>query len=733
MPPRLALHLLLIGIVALPSCNRNPTPPSVGSAAVDSAGDIMVDLEPVTMSRRMKVTWVQSAKANTADTHASGKDLRLMGLDSANGKGIVPLLPTVGSYFRPLITPDGNQVIYTDRSGEPKMVAIGWESGAVLELGPGVAVATWKEPSLSRQWIYAIEEIDHGAREGLFGKRLVRFTTDHPTEREIVWAQTPIDADGFQLSRDGKRASALLPAPEACRINFLDSTWKKLTAGAWPALAPDDSYLAWALDADNATLTFFQPNQPTPWSVNAQNVAEIGAGNTLWHPRWGNNPSLITFTGPYPLAPNQPKFTAATDGLNAEIFVARLGAGATDLLSVVQITHNDRGDAYPDVWMENSHIETLVNFPQAPEDLVIASNLPWPANPDGLLFAVANAGTDVAIPVAPSPASDDPSVKTQTRVARVIGHQSARFGKDWELDLSRGYFTADAESAAAIGNACKASGAFTVEAIFRESRESYLEPLSVRLASYRLANGQEAFGLYRVENFLVARTRLGTDPATAKVYPSQLANFRIEAERPYHLVVTLDKDVLRTYVDSSQLSEISLEASGLAAWGPGEWQLGDPEPMGENDWTGTVDHTSFYSRALGNEEVQQNFSAIQPLLQGRKAADRVKLKGSLEAVTPLTARVEQSPYARILTSRTYRVVQIEAGIYQPQYIVVLHDAALNRKPIPDLPTKLGETYSLLVEPAAQHLELKAAEVVNQSPMTNLPIYIEVTPPPRLKP
>ncbi len=710
----------------LPACHRTPPPPAVSAAAVESAGDIMVDLEPVTSGKRMKVTWVQSAKASTADTTAAGNELRLMGLDSASGKGIVALLPVVGSYFRPLILPNGNQVIYTDRSGEPKIYAVPWDGGSPQELGPGVAVATWKEPVLNHEWIYAIEEIDHGARGGLFGKRLVRFKSDRSADREIVWAQTPIDADGFQLSRDGKRASALLPAPEVCRINFPDSTWKKLASGAWPSLAPDDSYLAWSLEADSATLNFFQPNQPEAWALNLQNVAEIGAGNTLWHPRWSNDPTLITFTGPYPLAPSQPKFEAAKDGVNAEIFVARIGPTATELLNVVQITHNDRGDAYPDVWLENAQAESLANFPQAPEEIVVTSKLPWPANPAGLQFILTHAGKDTPLPASGNLSSGE------TRLARVIGHQSARFGKDWELDVSRGYFTADAESAAAIGQACKMSGAFTVEGIFRESRESYLKPLSVRLASYRLADDAEAFGLYRVENFLVARIRLGADPATAKVYPIKLANFRIESERPYHLMVTLDQNVLRTYVDSSQLSEVSLETSGLAAWGPGEWQLGDPAPMGEDDWTGTVDHTSFYSRALGSDEVQQNFSAIQSLLQGRKAADRVKLKGTLESVTPLAGPVEQSPYARILTSRTYRVAQIEAGIYQPQYIVVLHDAALNRQPVPDLPNQLGETYSLLVEPAAQHLELRAAEVLNQSSLTNLPIYVEITPPPRLK-
>ena len=682
----------------------------------------MVDLEPVTHGQHMRVTWVQSAASNTADPTAAGKELRLMGLDSANGKGVTALTTTVGNFFRPLITRDGTHVIYTDRSSEPKIYALQWDTGKITELGAGVAVTTWNEPGLTTRFIYALEEIDHGARDGLFGKRLVRFELGKPTEREIVWAQTPMDADGFQLSSDGRRASGLLPSPEASRLDFTDSTWKKLAAGTWPALAPDNSYLAWVLDADQATLQFFQPNQPEPWLLNFNSLPEIGAGKTIWHPRWGNHPELITFTGPYPLAPNQPSFKTG-DGVNGEIFIGRLGAAAADIVSYVQITHNDRGDAYPDIWVENGNIATLTNFPQAPEDALPSVTLPWPAKADGLQFACLNGATDTPIGNEADP--------NNIRIPRVIGHQSSRFGREWELDISRGYFAADAASNNAIADACQASGAITVEGIFREARDGYQTPISVRLTGYRMADGSEALGIYRVENALVLRVRLGADAASAKVYPMKLANFRIESGRPYHFVISMDQETLRAYIDGSLLGETALEAKGFGAWTNGSFEIGDPQPLGEDQWQGSAEHVAVYSRALTAEEIGLNFTAIQPLLINRKPPERIQLQGVLESVTPVTP-AQMEPYVRVLAALTYRVEKVESGVYQPKFIVVLHDVSLNRKPVPGVPSRIGQTYPLLVEQAAQHLELKSVGVLNETQLKDLPVYIEITPPARIK-
>ena len=387
-----------------------------------------------------------------------------------------------------------------------------------------------------------------------------------------------------------------------------------------------------------------------------------------------------------------------------------------EVLSVVQITKNDRGDCYPDVWMENAFVENLVSFEQFPVDRPDETPLPWPSELKGVLFAFNQAATDVPLPA-----------QEGTRLCRTIAKQTAKLGRFWDLDVSRGYFEADVESNQLIANACKASNAFTLEATITEARDKY-QPLSVRLISYRQADGAESLGLYRVENNLIFRLRLGSTLEQSLVYPVKLASFRIENDRPYHLVVTFENQSLKTYIDGALVAQTAVEATGLGGWTPGVLQLGDPQPMGGEAWSGSLEGVAFADRAFAAEEVGKNFDAAKQKMKQRRPTDRVKLRAKLQEITPLPADAEQGPYTRILTSRTYAVEQVQAGVYEEKTIVVLHDAALNRKVLQGLPDKIGEIYTLLVEPSAQHPELKATQVINNTTAVNLAPFLEVTQP-----
>jgi hypothetical protein len=364
--------------------------------------------------------------------------------------------------------------------------------------------------------------------------------------------------------------------------------------------------------------------------------------------------------------------------------------------------------------MEKAFVENLVSFDQFPVDKPDEKPLAWPSELKGALFAFNQASVDV-----PLPAQDG------MRLCRPIAKQSAKFGRFWDLDVSRGYFEADAESNQLIGAACKASNAFTLEAAITEARDRY-QLLSVRLISYRQADGAEAFGLYRVENNLVFRLRVGANVEQSLVYPIKLASFRIENDRPYHLVVTFENQALKTYIDGALVAQASVEGTGLGGWTQGVLQLGDPQPMGGDAWAGSLESVALYDRVLTVEEVSKNYDAAKQKLKQRRPTDRVKLRAKLTEITPLPADAVQGPYTRILTSRTYAVEQVEAGIYEDKNIVVLHDAALNRKLINGLPDKIGDTYTLLVEPVSQHPELKATQVINNTTALNLPPFLEVT-------
>ncbi|GAG26747.1 unnamed protein product, partial [marine sediment metagenome] len=63
---------------------------------------------------RTRVVWVQDV-ADGTDIISKSEQLMLMGYDSHDGLGERPLHPTPGNYGRPLITPLGNRVVFSDQ------------------------------------------------------------------------------------------------------------------------------------------------------------------------------------------------------------------------------------------------------------------------------------------------------------------------------------------------------------------------------------------------------------------------------------------------------------------------------------------------------------------------------------------------------------------------------------------------------------------------------------------
>ena len=60
-----------------------------------------------------RVVWVTDA-ANK-DSFAEQKNLQLVGYDSRDGKGERIICAEKANYYRPLITPDGERIVYSNR------------------------------------------------------------------------------------------------------------------------------------------------------------------------------------------------------------------------------------------------------------------------------------------------------------------------------------------------------------------------------------------------------------------------------------------------------------------------------------------------------------------------------------------------------------------------------------------------------------------------------------------
>jgi hypothetical protein len=182
---------------------------------------------------RFRVVWVQDM-GDGRDVDALGSTLRLMGLDTGDGKGERAILGTLGNYVKPLIAPRGDRVVYSDRIRK-KVFVVNWDGSGLRELSGGFGLALWRDPRDGREWVYyGHEEMMEG---GFHCRAVYRTLLDSPGAGELVWDTVPVNIDSFQLSADGRMAGGNLPWPGGGIAHLPNKTTEILTKGCWPALA----------------------------------------------------------------------------------------------------------------------------------------------------------------------------------------------------------------------------------------------------------------------------------------------------------------------------------------------------------------------------------------------------------------------------------------------------------------------------------------------------------------
>ena len=84
------------------------------------------------------------------DSFAERNQLQLVGYDSRDGKGERIIWGDRANYYRPLITPDGQQIVISNRQTR-KIYVIKWdESRPRLLKEPGCATEVWRDPQYGK-------------------------------------------------------------------------------------------------------------------------------------------------------------------------------------------------------------------------------------------------------------------------------------------------------------------------------------------------------------------------------------------------------------------------------------------------------------------------------------------------------------------------------------------------------------------------------------------------------
>jgi hypothetical protein len=160
-----------------------------------------------------RLVWLQQVDGNGNDPFCWGNRLVLMGLNTEDGRGAHALVGTVTNYHRPMVTPDGRQVVFTRPSTREAFV-IDWKGGKSRRIGSGYAAAVWQDPDTDLIWVYLTENGREG-RNRHDGRAMYRVRLDDPSIRELVWNREKFTFDNWQLSTDGTRASGQFSHPRA--------------------------------------------------------------------------------------------------------------------------------------------------------------------------------------------------------------------------------------------------------------------------------------------------------------------------------------------------------------------------------------------------------------------------------------------------------------------------------------------------------------------------------------
>lgn len=695
-PVLLAMTAVLMTVVYLSSgCSKNE---DENKNKDGKSGDSSTPKEKVSKNiealtgNHSKLVWFHYT-GETSDAFGNGKQHQLMGIDTRDGEGVRKILEKKSNYSRPLISPDGKWIIYsnkhTERKGKkkyfkPKVHRVDWNGEKGEELGKGFAVDLWKDPETGKTWVYVANLIP-SERASMFADKLERFLLDDPEKRELVWKKTKISIDNIQLSDDGKRASCLFPWPDVGVIDLEKGEHWRNQHGCWPSLAPDNSYAAWVFDGSHKALHLFGDRGKKLSVVNINDGPGMG-GYEMYHPRWSNHPRFMTVTGPYK-GPSIGK-----SGKNAQVYIGKFSKQLNSVESWVQVTKDKLGDHYPDLWVKGGVKVSLGKIDSSDISVVkpeagVAKT--WPSKPEGLLYLWQSAE-----------AKNQITAGGAQRACKVMARQLARYGRHFELITGGGYFEADPDSSKEVGDQLsKGDIAFQLRLTVRDDAQTGL--------------------ILSLEGLHLRQQESGELVLQTKGSAYSLGN--VKAGEAVHLAASLQQGKWSLFRDGNALDVQTVDV------GDGVKPVAEGMLIGDGKWDGVVEGLAMYGRSLSADEVAGDYAFWQSEAKKRKPATRVKLVGKLVAMTEVRSVEELDTYRRALLAYTYEVEKVVEGKYDQKKVLVNHWSIMDRKALSGIPRKLDQSYTLEIELLSEHPELTSERRWSDS-FEVMDEYFDVTTP-----
>lgn len=686
-----------------------------------------------------RVVWVQDQSPAGTDTLARGRRLKLLGLDSRDGRGERPLRPGTSGYAKPLLTPDGASVVWSDHS-TGKVLVVDWETGQSRELCPGFALDTWADPVTSLQWVCVATRA--APRADFVYRDVRRVRLDQPQVEVPLWNQTLVGPDNFQLSADGLFAAGEFPWPHAGVADLSRGTWTPRATGCWAGLAPDNSGLAAVFDGPHRNWQLQGASGDAPWKVPLDGGAGL-SGHEVFHPRWSNDPRFVVLSGPY-LRRGKVNVISG-GGPQVELHIGRFAPRFDRIEEWCQVTHNQRGDFHPDLWVEGGEqhrvpAEVSRRSGLAAADLTAPSptSPTFPPSEPGLEFFWRN--SRVANQVQPAGASSP-------RLCVVEPRGFAHYDRHGALHLRGGWGDLGEAGRLAVA-ACQAANAATwtfaltpepvdcpavAPGAAAESPSGQpVGPATGQAASTVLLELTAQPGPPRWQVVQTGRRLELVWPAHGATPAGRVELGELAAERSELWSLAWEGGTLRVLRPGATQAETIRgvpETLGPVQWDAGTLRLGSPEGPA---WRGRVEQVRCVAGPLREESRDHWRQAWAADLAARSAVPQVRAQVRVVATTAVPTLAEIAPYRRALVTHTVEVVEVLRGRPPGDRLQIVCWAVLDGEPLPGtrLPgatLAVGSEATLTLEPLAQHPELESERQLNDTPEFELPVYYDVSP------
>jgi len=667
-----------------------------------------------------RIVWVQDTSRAAKDVQAQGTELMLMGYDSEDGRGARELLRRESNYARPLLSPDGRQVIYTDRT-RGRVMLLDWGSDRPQRLARGAALCTWHDPNSKTDWVVIGQRV--GKAGSYFYRNLVRVRLDDASVSKPIWSRTRVSPDNFQLSRDGQFAAGVFPWPNGGLVGLDPPSLSHLGKGCWASLAPDNSRLAWIFDGPHRHLRLSAPDNGPKWKVAVADVAGLARGNArmvagqgaeMFHPRWSNHVGYLVLTGPY--SRKGPINAVSGGGPQVEVYLARFSDDFRSIKTAARVTRNSKPDFFPDAWIASGRASRVPDSALDSPGPTAGGGPPWPPAIPNLLWAFRDTRRPVELPAA----GDRPKTTCRLR------HKGrTRPGRFFELRLSRGSAEISPPNPGLVSH-WNARHTLSISMLLTITPTTSKRP-SVLLSIEPPASPDQptpGHSLTLTLNPLETGSGFSLSLLTNHDSNPAVELVGLKPETPTHLVLALDRQGVRLRIDRQAtrridvpLGELQLPVGSQVRWGNNATGLRGCDVR--------ISHITLSSAALDDAQSQPLLDAATRTLRTRRPGKRAVVRARCVETSPIPTPAQIAPYRRALVYHHYRIDRVESGRLVHREILVGHWAILDGKFQPGRRRAIGRTVRLVVEPLEDHAQLDSERQVMEVERIDLPLYVDV--------